>query len=137
MARTSRLSRVFWAAVMVTGATLVAGCDRSGPQSMEVTASAYTLRAEETAKDSVGIGAWGDKLKPGMNVIAVSRDLIDEGLDHGTEVRIEGFDETFVVRDKMNARWSRKIDILMDDPESARQWGKRTVTIHWTVPPDE
>lgn len=137
MARASRHSGVFAVAVMIAGTALVTGCERSGPQSMEVTASAYTLRASETAKDSVGIGAWGDKLRPGMNAIAVSRDLIDEGLGHGTKVRIEGFDETFVVRDKMNARWSRKIDILMEDPEAAREWGKRKVTIHWTVPPDE
>ena len=125
-------------AVPVLALVLVVACGAGGgkTRSMEVTASAYTLRAEETAADSVGIGAWGDRLNPGMNVIAVSRDLIGEGLDHGTRVRIEGFREPYVVRDKMNRRFTRKIDILMADVETARRWGRRTVTIHWVESPD-
>ena len=110
----------------------------SGPQSMEVTASAYTLRAAETKDYAPGIAAWGDKLEPGMKAIAVSRDLIDEGLGHMTEVKIEGLEGTWIVRDKMNKRWEQKIDIFMGrDVERAREWGKRTVTIHWTNPPQE
>jgi len=60
------------AALLLVG---VAGA--AGPQSMEVTASAYTLRAAETKDYAPGIAAWGDKLEPGMKAIAVSRDLID------------------------------------------------------------
>lgn len=118
---------------------LLTGCGRGpGPQSMEVTASAYTLRASETKDYSPGIAAWGDKLEPGMKAIAVSRDLIDEGLGHMTEVKIEGLEGTYIVRDKMNKRWEEKIDIFMGrDVERAREWGKRTVTIHWTNPPED
>jgi 3D (Asp-Asp-Asp) domain-containing protein len=118
---------------------LVAGCDRGpGPQSMEVTASAYTMREAETKAGNVGLAAWGDQLRPGMKAIAVSRDLIDDGLDHGTEVRIEGLEGTYVVRDKMNRRWDEKIDIFMGrDVEAAREWGKRELRIHWTNPPAE
>lgn len=124
---------------LVLAATLaLAACDRGpGPQSMEVTATAYTMREAETKKGNVGLAAWGDQLEPGMKAIAVSRDLIDHGLDHMTEVRIEGLEGTYIVRDKMNKRWEKKIDIFMGtDVEAAREWGKRTVTIHWTNPPD-
>ncbi|MDZ7747929.1 MAG: 3D domain-containing protein [Halofilum sp. (in: g-proteobacteria)] len=117
---------------------LVAACDRGpGPQSMEVTATAYTLRAAETKPNDIGLAAWGDQLEPGMKAIAVSRDLIDHGLGHMTEVRIDGLEGVYIVRDKMNARWEKKIDIFMGrDVERAREWGRRTVTIHWTNPPD-
>ena len=102
-------------------------------QSMEVPATAYTMRENETKEGNVGLAAWGDQLEPGMKAIAVSRDLIDEGPDHETRVRIEGLDGTFVVRDKMNRRWEEKIDIFMGtDVERAREWGKRDVTIYWS-----
>lgn len=118
---------------------LCVGCERGpGEHSMEVTATAYTMREAETKKGNVGLAAWGDQLEPGMKAIAVSRDLIDEGLGHGTKVRIEKLDGTYVVRDKMNKRWEKKIDIFMGrDVKAAREWGKRKVTIHWTIPPED
>ncbi|MDX1610354.1 MAG: hypothetical protein R3225_09565 [Halofilum sp. (in: g-proteobacteria)] len=131
--------RLFAPAVLgLTAALLLGGCDRGpGPQSMEVTATAYTMREEETKQGNVGLAAWGDQLRPGMKAIAVSRDLIDHGLDHMTEVRIEGLPGTYYVRDKMNKRWKKKIDIFMGmDVQKARKWGKRKVTIHWTNPPE-
>ncbi len=116
---------------------LLAGCGpTAASRSMEVTATAYTMRESETKQGNVGLAAWGDQLKPGMKVVAVSRDLIDEGLDHETELRIEGLEGTYIVLDKMAARWERKIDIFMGhDVERAREWGKREVTIHWTDSP--
>ena len=122
------------------GALMIAlgtGDSRAEVQTKEVTASAYTMREAETKKGNVGLAAWGDQLKPGMKVIAVSRDLIDEGLDHETKVRIEGLEGTYVVRDKMNKRWEDKIDIFMGmDVEAAREWGKREVTIEWVTEAD-
>ncbi|WP_394245329.1 3D domain-containing protein [Vibrio astriarenae] len=101
-------------------------------RSLKVTASAYTSTVGET-DSTPNIGAWGDRLKPGMKSIAVSRDLIALGLTHNQEVRIEGFEGTYRVLDKMNKRWTRKIDIYMgNDRERAIQWGKRTVTIYWS-----
>lgn len=119
--------------------TLTMACGRGeGPQSMEVTATAYTMSEAETKKGNVGLAAWGDQLEPGMKAIAVSRDLIDEGLTHRTEVKIEGLDGTYIVRDKMNKRWKKKIDIFMGtDQEKAREWGNKELTIHWTNPPEE
>ena len=55
---------------------------------LEVTATAYTTDGGLFAKKA--LGAWGDEMKPGMKVIAVSRDLLAEGLTHKTKVRIEG-----------------------------------------------
>lgn len=103
----------------------------STEKKLRVTASAYTSAVGET-DSTPNIGAWGDKLKPGMRSIAVSRDLIELGLDHNQEVTIEGFKGTYRVLDKMNKRWTKKIDIYMgNDVESAKQWGVREVTIIW------
>lgn len=103
-----------------------------GEHTMVVTATAYTMRPEETKKGNVGLTAWGDQLKPGMKAIAVSRDLISLGLRHGTRVTVEGLPGVYIVRDKMNKRWKKKIDIFMgNNVNAARKWGKRKVTIHW------
>ncbi|MGR5269115.1 3D domain-containing protein [Vibrio astriarenae] len=102
-----------------------------GQHSLKVKASAYTSSVGET-DSTPNIGAWGDTLKPGMKSIAVSRDLLDMGLTHNTEVRIKGLSGTYRVLDKMNKRWTKKIDIYMgNDVNKAKQWGVRTVTIHW------
>ena len=101
-------------------------------QSLKVTASAYTSSVGET-DSTPNLAAWGDILKPGMKSIAVSRDLLDMGLTHNQEVRIEGFDGTYKVLDKMNKRWEKKIDIYMgNDIKKARQWGKQEIVIYWT-----
>lgn len=106
----------------------------SDQKSLDVTATAYTMREAETKKGNIGLAAWGDQLEPGMKAIAVSRDLIPRGLDHETEVRIEGLEGTYIVRDKMNKRWRKKIDIFMGmDVDRAREWGRQDVTIHWST----
>jgi 3D (Asp-Asp-Asp) domain-containing protein len=116
--------------------TSLFGCG-GGEQSLKVTASAYTSSVGET-DSTPNLAAWGDTLKPGMKSIAVSRDLIDMGLTHNQEVRIEGFEGTYLVLDKMNKRWKKKIDIYMgNDVEKARQWGKQDVVIYWTVKEDK
>ena len=120
---------------LVVTIALVSACSKQPEmETLEVTATAYTMAEAETKKGNIGLAAWGDQLEPGMKVIAVSRDLIDEGLTHGTEVQIEGLEGTFVVRDKMNRRWEQKIDIFMGrDRKRAREWGKREVTIRWVA----
>ena len=104
---------------------------RAKEQSLEVSATAYnSLRGQTSGNPSET--AWGDTLKPGMKSIAVSRDLIDSGLTHGTKVKIEGLPGKYVVRDKMNARWTKKIDIYMGTSRSdAIEWGIKEVTIRW------
>ena len=99
--------------------------------SLIVTATAYNSFPEQTG-DQPNLAAWGDSLIPGIQAIAVSRDLIPLGLDHRTSVSIEGFSGEFLVLDKMNKRWEKRIDIYMgDDLEAARAWGKRQVEIRW------
>ena len=109
-----------------------AGCETNKNSfSLEVTATAFTSNPGETDSNP-SLAAWGDTLEPGMRAIAVSRDLIKMGLSHNKEVRIDGLKGTYIVLDKMNKRWKKKIDIYMgSDVKKAREWGKRKVKIYW------
>ncbi|MDX1598602.1 MAG: hypothetical protein R3295_08055 [Marinobacter sp.] len=116
--------------IALVAATTLTACN--GGNTKEVTATAYNSVNSQTKAGDPTLTAWGDTLKPGMKAIAVSRDLIEDGLTHGTEVTIDGLPGTYIVRDKMNKRWKDKIDIYMGlDVKAAREWGKRTVTISW------
>ena len=100
---------------------------------LTVTATAYNSLAYQTSSNP-HITAWGDSLVPGRNYIAVSRDLITLGLKHNTPVLIEGFNEMFWVKDKMNRRWNNRIDIYMGtDVKKAKEWGRRKVKIKYGI----
>ena len=102
-----------------------------------VKASAYNSRHGQTDA-SPSIAAWGDRLRPGMKVIAVSRDLLELGLRRGQRVEIVGLDGEFVVLDRMPSRWRQKIDIYMgEDVRAARNWGIRQVEIRWQPAPED
>jgi len=116
--------------------TLGSACVTSGQPTREliVTATAYNGVREQT-DDSPEIGAWGDRLRPGMRVIAVSPDLLALGLVRDSRVRIEGLEGEYRVLDKMPRRWQRRIDIFMGtDREAALRWGRRRVRIEWSPP---
>ena len=116
---------------LVSMACLAIGCQEKQTQSMKVTATAYNSLAYQTSGDAT-ITAWGDTLKPGMKAIAISRDLLDSGFYHNMEVKIDGLEGNYKVLDKMNRRWTCKIDIYMGtDVQAAREWGKREVIIQW------
>lgn len=118
----------FILAVMTLGWGTSALASMQG-KSLKVTATAYNSVRAQT-NNNPNIAAWGDRLKPGMKVIAVSRDLLKMGITHGTKVKISGLPGEYVVLDKMNKRWSRKIDIYMGkDIQAAKNWGRRAVTI--------
>jgi 3D (Asp-Asp-Asp) domain-containing protein len=129
------MRRLLTSAASLAGLCLALACiANAGERRLEVTATAYNSLPGQTGDDPT-LTAWGDQLAPGMKSIAVSRDLIELGLGHGTVVRIEGLPGEYRVLDKMARRWTRKIDIYMgEDVEAARRWGKRTVTIHWQDP---
>ncbi len=111
-------------------AHVISGCG-SDHNSAEVIATAFNSASKQTDKNPA-IMAWGDTLKPGMKAIAVSRDLIDLGLVHNTDVTIEGFQGKYKVLDKMNKKWRMKIDIYMGtDIKAAKEWGKKRVKISW------
>ncbi|MFW6224635.1 MAG: hypothetical protein ACOC4B_00030 [Bacteroidota bacterium] len=110
----------------------IPACDKGRDEKqLEVTVTAYNSYQYQTSGNPA-ITAWGDTLKPGMKSIAVSRDLIDSGLTYGTSVKIEGLPGKYVVRDKMNRRWAKKIDIYMGKSiQESKEWGKQKVMIFW------
>jgi 3D (Asp-Asp-Asp) domain-containing protein len=122
---------------LVAVASLASACATLAPPERElvVTATAYNAVRGQTDR-TPEIGAWGDRLQPGMRAIAVSADLHALGLVRGARVRIDGLRGEYRVLDRMPRRWQRRIDILMEDRRSARHWGKRTVRIQWAPPPD-
>lgn len=101
-------------------------------KTLEVVATAYTSHAAQTDSTPT-IAAWGDRLTPSTKAIAVSRDLLTQyGLKHRTKVRINGLSGEFLVLDKMNKRWFKKIDIYMGmNKRAAFKWGKRNVVMTW------
>lgn len=100
---------------------------------LKVTATAYNSFAYQT-NSNPNITAFGDSLKPGLRYIAVSRDLLDSGLVHNTKVKIQGFDSLFTVKDKMNRRYRKRIDIYMGkDLKKAKKWGKKKVVIEYCI----
>jgi 3D (Asp-Asp-Asp) domain-containing protein len=121
----------------VVTAVVVCACTAAFAQderSAWVDATAYNSLPDQTSGDPT-LGAWGDRLKPGMKVIAVSRDLEEQGLARGARVRIDGLDGEYRVLDRMARRWTGKIDVYMgNDVGAARKWGRRKVRIHWTAP---
>lgn len=101
-----------------------------------VTATAYNSVDYQT-EGNPRITAWGDTLKPGMHAIAVSRDLIDLGLDHNAKVKLEGFDSIFLVKDKMHYRWRHRIDIYMGtNVNKAKKFGRKRINLAYIFKKD-
>ena len=96
-----------------------------------VTATAYNSVRGQTDSDAA-ITAFGIRLRPGMRIVAVSRDLEKLGLREGVRIRIDGVEGEWEVGDRMHQRWTRRIDVYMGlDVKSARGFGKRRVRIRW------
>jgi len=123
-------SALIWILILICLLASSAAADEI-EHSLIVTATAYNSLPGQT-DDEPHLAAWGDLIAPGMKVIAVSRDLIPEGLGRHSEVKIEGLPGVYLVLDKMHERWKKRIDIYMGhDLEAARAWGKRKVEINW------
>ncbi len=103
-----------------------------GKRKLRVTATAYSSHRAQTDKTPF-LAAWNNRLRPGMKIIAVSRDMLTKyGMKNGTRVRIAGLPGTYRVRDKMNKRYKKRIDIYMGvNRRKALQWGRRNVVIYW------
>jgi len=107
-------------------------------KTLVVKATAYNSFSWQTKATNSNIAAWGDTLQLGDRCIAVSRDLIDSGLVHNQAVHIEGFEGQFLVKDKMNRRYKKHIDIYMGkELKRARNFGKQTLRIWWEVSEEE
>lgn len=119
-------------ALLLAAASIPVHGEATFSERRTVTATAYNSLPGQGAGEDHSLAAWGDQLEPGMKVIAVSRDLLDAGLNYGTPVSIEGLDGIWYVRDKMHRRWRNKIDIYMgEDRGAALRWGKRKVKIRF------
>ncbi|WP_252729902.1 3D domain-containing protein [Zobellia uliginosa] len=102
-------------------------------KSRTVNVSAYNS-VEWQTDDEPSVAAWGDTLKPGMKTVAVSQDLLQLGLEQGTQLKIKGLKGIYIVKDRMNSRWKNKIDIYMgNDIEKAREWGMKEIKIEYRV----
>jgi len=103
-----------------------------GKHKLRVTATAYSSHRRQTDKTPF-LAAWNNRLRPGMKIIAVSRDLLKRyGLRNGTKVRIGGLRGYYRVRDKMNKRFRKRIDIYMGiNRRRALRWGRRSVILYW------
>ncbi len=134
--RSGRIDALGWiAACLALVSLLSCAGTNSHRKELVVTATAYNSLPDQTEGDPE-IGAWGDRLDPAVPSIAVSRDLEKMGLTRGARLRIEGFEREFIVLDRMNRRWERRIDIYMGvDRQAALNWGKREVRITFLPQP--
>jgi len=92
-------------------------------KTMRMDATAYTSRPQETDA-SPFITADGSVVRDGIIATNV--------LPFGTKVRIPSVygDKIFEVRDRMNSRYTYRIDVWMDDVSEMRQFGiKRNIEV--------
>lgn len=123
-----------FAILIFTSCSTLQNIPQEKQQTLLVTATAFNSLSKQGQGDP-NLGAWGDRITPGMNAIAVSADLVSIGLTRGTKVRIEGLRNEYVVLDRMPAKWKKRIDIYMgNDINAARSWGRREVNIYWAAP---
>ena len=103
-----------------------------GKHKLRVTATAYSSHRNQTDSTPF-LAAWNNRIRPGMKIIAVSRDMLTRyGLRNGSRVRIGGLRGYYTVRDKMNKRYKKRIDIYMGvNRRRALQWGRRSVMLYW------
>ena len=123
------------AVITLCAVVVVAVLGAMQPEQKTVTASAYNSTRAQT-DDNPNEGAWGDLIRPGMQIVAVSPDLLDAGLGRGTELQIESLPGTWIVLDRTASHDRNRIDIYMgEDVEAAIEWGLKKVTIQWSTLP--
>jgi len=94
----------------------------------KVTITAYSSSVDQT--DSTP-HQTADMSTVRVGLIAVSRDLLDElGLVMGERVFIPGYG-MFEIRDKMNKRYRRRVDIWMADRTAAELHGVKQGLLYW------
>lgn len=94
----------------------------------DITATIYHAVPEQTNADFLTTASL-KKINPdnpqGHRWIAVSRDLEKKGLTMGTRICIEGVGELdgyWTVEDRMNKRWTNRIDFLVDYSMKGGKW---------------
>lgn len=93
-----------------------------------VTITGYSARTEE-CDSTPWVTADGTLSRVG--VLAVSRDLLtDVGLRMGQRVLLADYG-VFEIRDKMNKRFTNRVDILFAHPVAALKFGVKKGTLTW------
>lgn len=96
--------------------------------SFEGVVTAYTAGYESTQKRKghplYGVTASGTKAKQGRTI------AMDKSIPFGTLVKIEGFDEMFVVEDRGGDIKGNKVDVYFDSIEDAIKFGKQKRKIY-------
>jgi len=94
-----------------------------------VTVTTYTIDPKQTDDEPL-ITASGfklDSLNPGRHkIIAISRDL-KKKFKFGQKVKITGIGKhsgIYVIRDLMNKRWKKKVDILINPEDKHTKYDK-------------
>jgi len=83
---------------------------------IKVKVSFYNPYDRNQTDSSPGICAWGHVVQPYDRLIAVSRDLLKEKILKENDQVVAGPFGKYAVLDKMNLRWTRRIDIAITDP---------------------
>lgn len=91
-----------------------------------LTVTAYSPRPEETNEDPFTT-ASNRPVRAG--IIAVSRDLFDEGWVFGRKVYIKGLG-VFTIDDLMHARKRNQVDIFMFETDKAIDFGTRKLEVY-------
>jgi len=91
----------------------------------KIVVTAYSPRKAETDSTPY-ITASMTKVKHG--IVAVSRDLFEQGLVFGKKVYIEGYG-IYTIEDLMNERFTNRIDIFMFDTRKALKFGKKKLVV--------
>jgi 3D (Asp-Asp-Asp) domain-containing protein len=104
----------------------------SRPTTDIVTCTVYNAVVEQTNSDPSHTASMFklDLKNPYKHkIIAVSRDLLIK-YPMGTKVRIEGtnYDGVYIVEDKMNKRYIKRIDILINKEMSIGKWENVKIT---------
>ncbi|MCX2801307.1 3D domain-containing protein [Microbulbifer thermotolerans] len=131
MTKQTLRNTVLFIIVFLTAAISLNASATIKKKTMTVDATAYNSVPGQTDSNP-WIAAWNNRLRPGDKIIAVSRDLEKHGLTNGAKVKIEGLPGIYTVRDRMNKRFRRRIDVWMGkDVKKARRWGKKKLKITW------
>ena len=95
---------------------------------MTVTATIYhaTPAQTDSTPDRTATNFKIDMSNPAIHrIVAVSRDLETKGFTMNKVIRVTGagdMDGLWVIRDRMNKRWTNRIDFLVDTTIKGGKW---------------
>lgn len=102
---------------------LPVSADAAPKRILRLEVSAYTSRPQETDATPF-VTASNTRVRDGV--------VASNSLPIGTRIRIPAAygDKVFIVEDRMNARYTRNVDIWMDDLVKAKSLGRRQLDVH-------